>query len=103
LRAEYAGALGIDPGPYSLAQLAEAARRKQDYDAHLTAWLCATIANRHRGETEPVYQPADFWPFRRGPRRLGRRRPARGIRLTADNVLAVGAGIIGHSRRIVSL
>jgi hypothetical protein len=103
LIAEHACYLGIDPGPYSLAQLAAAAARKQDYEAHLTAWLCATIANRHRGETEPVYQPADFWPFRRGPRRRAGRRPRRGIPITADNVLAIGAGIIGRTRRIVRL
>lgn len=92
--------LGLDPGPYTLAELARAYEAKTEYDGHLTAWLAAAIYNRHRGEREPVYQPADLHPFRRRGRR-GRRR--RGLRMTRDNVLAIGAAVIGSRQKALHL
>ncbi len=59
---ELAGAIPIDPDPFTLAELADlaAAARRRQYD--VAAWLGHIIANAHRSPTTPPYTPAMMHP-----------------------------------------
>tara|TARA_B100000809_G_scaffold166695_1_gene163999 strand:- start:222 stop:503 length:282 start_codon:yes stop_codon:yes gene_type:complete len=84
---ETAGIVGVDPGPFTLAELLIMAEGRQRDMWHHTAQITAIMANIHRGPKTKPFEIHDFHPFIDSPRARGRG----GIPIKADNITLLRA------------
>jgi len=76
--AELAGAVGVDPGPFTLRELFWMAEGHDRHEWGRASSLMAMIANAHKGKKGRWVRPAQLNPYERD-------RPP-GIPLTTDNI-----------------